>query len=348
MHWRTVSKFLIASLAIALAVALAPVSAEAGHPRHCGYGYRGVGYGGWGGGWGCNNFSFSIGCAPIRTYCRPITYCRPVNYCWSVPICPPVRCYDPCLSYGYSSYRYNSYYYPAATYGVFGSTFEPAENAFGPQAVERFLGTSRPVTPAVVVSPKIVMPPLVAKKPFDPSTVRPSNATQLARADQWLAQGDVLFKEQKYHSAAQRYKLAGEAAPDQAEAFWRLGHAYVASNRYPEAAENFRRAIALSPAGVARDGFDLNKLYGGATVARDSHLESLAAVALVDGANSDSLFLLGVTLKYQGQADRAAPFFTAAAKLADGDAKHLAAFLPAKKPAADAKDVIPVAAELEI
>lgn len=366
-----IARFKVALVALAAIVLMGSLAttAQAGHPRHCGIGYggigyRGVNYGGWSGGWGCSSIRLSFGCAPVRAYCRPFNNCFPAPICPPVNCyrtyryCPPVNCYDPCIGFGYGYMPRSSYYYNTPTWGYYGSTFEPAENGFGPAAVDRFLGTGdrnavRPAAPAVVVKPKFVFPPLVAKKPFDPSAVRVSNASQRSRADQWIAQGDMLFREQKYHSAAQRYKLASESAPDVAESYWRIGHAYVASNRFPEAAENFRRAIALSPTGIARDGFDLNKLYGSATIARDSHLEALAAVALTDDTNSDALFLLGVQLTYQGHADRAADFFAAATKNAGDNAASIAAFAPKKAPTtaakpAAAKDVVPVAAELEI
>ena len=40
------------------------------------------------------------------------------------------------------------------------------------------------------------------------------------------------------------YKLAASTAPDLAEAFWRQGHALVATHNYELAATAFKRAIA--------------------------------------------------------------------------------------------------------
>ena len=61
-----------------------------------------------------------------------------------------------------------------------------------------------------------------------------------------IAEGDELFRAQNFHSALQKYKLAASTAPDLAEAFWRKGHALVATHNYDLATTAFKRAIALT------------------------------------------------------------------------------------------------------
>jgi tetratricopeptide (TPR) repeat protein len=180
--------------------------------------------------------------------------------------------------------------------------------------------------------------------------VRASSIEQRRKADQYLAQGDSLFREQRFHSALQKYKLAALAAPDMAEAFWREGHALVATSNFDLAASAFKRAIAIDP-NVRRGGFTLDKLYATASMAKTAHIEQLAGWALEHAESSNAYFLMGVTLAYDGQAERAAKFFRRAADMSGVAGGHIAAFnsapdvvFPAEKPAA----VVPVSAEVEI
>jgi tetratricopeptide (TPR) repeat protein len=165
-----------------------------------------------------------------------------------------------------------------------------------------------------------------------------SNAEQRRKAEQYLATGDVLFREQKFHSALQRYKLASQTAPDMAEAFWRQGHALVATANYELAGGAFKRAIALDT-DVSRGGFALDEIYGGAAMAKQAHLESLAGWALTRGDASEPYFLMGVQLQFDGQTERAAGFFDRAAELAGAGGEYLAAFA-AEPAAADEAPVI--------
>jgi len=164
----------------------------------------------------------------------------------------------------------------------------------------------------------------VAAKP----AVRWSNAESRRKAEQYLAAGDLLFREQQFHSALQRYKLAAQMAPDMAEAYWRQGHALIATANFDLAGGAFKRAVALD-ADVSRGGFKLDELYGAAAMAKAAHLESLAGWALTRTMSSDSYFLMGVQLQYDGQEDRAARFFDRAADLAGVGGSHVAAFAPA-------------------
>jgi tetratricopeptide (TPR) repeat protein len=139
-----------------------------------------------------------------------------------------------------------------------------------------------------------------------------------------------LFREQKFHSALQRYKSAAEAAPDVAESYFRQGHALVTTNRFELAAKAFKVGIALSD-DVTRDGFHVDELYADNHMAKRAHLEALAQSSLIDRANTDLLFLVGLFLRYDGQADRATKFFLKAAEIAGTESLHLRPFLPVEK-----------------
>ncbi|MEZ6112238.1 MAG: hypothetical protein R3C99_14635 [Pirellulaceae bacterium] len=75
--------------------------------------------------------------------------------------------------------------------------------------------------------------------------LRQSNATSQARARQWIEQGDRLFAQQRFASALDRYKSAVASAPDMAAAYFREGHAFVATINF-DAFKAFKlRCVAL-------------------------------------------------------------------------------------------------------
>jgi len=266
------------------------------------YGYGNCGYGG-----GYGNCGY--GCVPYRG-----------GYNLSYP--------------SYNTYYYNSYPYG---YGVTigGPVFAPAQAGFGPVAVRNFLGVAAPAAPAPAA---LKASAVVVKKFGEPHKVREASPEYRRKADQFIAQGDMLFREQKYQQALDRYKSASDMAPDSAEAYWHKGHAYAASNRYELAAASFRRALTLNP-DVARGGFSLGKLYGDTLMAKEAHLEAIAASCLENPTSADSYFVLGIFLHYSGESDRAEKFFAKAAELGGPDAKFLARFVPG---------VVPVKDELEL
>lgn len=155
--------------------------------------------------------------------------------------------------------------------------------------------------------------------------VRISNVDSRSKARAYMAQGDTLFREQRYAAAAQQYRAAASMAPDLAEANWRYGHALVAMGEYDLAANAMRKAIAAS-ADTTRGGFTLDTLYGTVGLAKASHLEGLAKAA-IEEESANAYFLLGVTLHYGGEATRAEKFFAQAAELHGPDSPHLVAFL---------------------
>ena len=160
-----------------------------------------------------------------------------------------------------------------------------------------------------------------------------SNEAARERSRRFIALGDELFAQQRYHEAIQRYRSAQEAAEDLAEPYFREAHARTATGRYDVALEKLRRAIELAP-DLVRDGFSLETLYGSSQLAKRSHLEALAQKALEEPQNADVLILLGAFLYYDGQAERAANIFARASELG-GDDPHLQRFLAAEPAAAE-------------
>jgi tetratricopeptide (TPR) repeat protein len=155
---------------------------------------------------------------------------------------------------------------------------------------------------------------------------RHSSAESRRKAERMIAEGDELFRSQKFHSALQKYKLAASTAPDLNEALWRKGHALVATHNYDLASTAFKRAIARTE-DLSRGGFRLNDLYGGAKMAKIQDFESLAEWALSRSDSPDAYFLLGVQLNFDGEAERAEKFFQKASELAGFSGGHIAVFL---------------------
>jgi tetratricopeptide (TPR) repeat protein len=227
----------------------------------------------------------------------------------------------------YGGYAYGPWYaygvgpavpFDFRNYGLAGPSYSPSIDA----AAEPGIRTS-------VAKPAA---PLLA--PVSEALAGHSNVESRRKAERLIREADELFRVQNYHSALQKYKLAVSAAPDLAEARWRQGHALVATHNYALATDAFKRAITLAD-DQRRDGFQLNDLYGGASMAKAIHLESLAEWALTQDESSDAYFLIGLFLHYDGQRDRAIKFFARASELAGPSAGHIVAFLfPALEPRA--------------
>jgi hypothetical protein len=110
-----------------------------------------------------------------------------------------------------------------------------------------------------------------------------------------------------------------------AEAFWRKGHALVATHNYELAVAAFKRALELSD-DVSRGGFRLDEMYGPAGMTKQLQLEALSEWALSKTDSADAWFLVGVFLYYDGQRPRSEKFFVHAADLAGREMSHLTAF----------------------
>lgn len=208
----------------------------------------------------------------------------------------------------------------------------PAGNFFGPQAAGLMPGWNHPApaAPLVPAAPKALKDPPAnnkargvggfgeladgdAKEGGRPK-LRTSNAEAVARARQFIGFGDEHFRTQEFSEAYQRYKKAASAAPDLADAFFRQGFSLLAMGRYEPAARVFKHGLTLKP-DWAKSTFRLGELYGDNRLAKSTHLERLAAEATEHPQNADLMLLLGLGLHFDGQAERARPFFEHAAEL---------------------------------
>lgn len=313
-----------------------------GYPGYGGYGvgYRGYGYGGYGLGYpGYGYGGYGGGYYPGNYYS------------------PWYGCYN---GVGYGAGTTVSVGYPG--YGLYGATYAPSTNLIVSSAaparpviapaptkaapvpalnavpialvVQKFLGLKdiHPVSLARGPASIATAPAPAPLRNLGEILARVSNVESRRKAERLLTEGDELFRAQNFHSALQKYKLAASTAPDLTEAYWRKGHALVATHNYDLATTAFKRAIALTE-DLGRNGFRLSDIYAGATMTKTQHLESLAEWAISHRNSSDPYFLLGLFLTYDEQPARAERFFQKASDLAGISGGHIAVFLDAAEPA---------------
>ena len=240
--------------------------------------------------------------------------------------------------YGYDSYPYASPYYYSPP-----PIFLPAEQLYGPLAMQRFMGVDHWFRPQPKVNVKVnvivppardnngvaaagpdkgIAPPAPQKKLPDRGTSPQSNNL----AWKFLGYGDALFGQQKYAEANDRYRKASRSAPQLADAWFRQGFAMAAIGRYDLAVGAIKRGLSLDPA-WPKSAFRLNDLYGADEMAKNAHLDGLAQAAEEKPTDGDLLFMVGVYLHFDGQADRARKFFQRAAEIAGDDADYIKAFV---------------------
>ncbi len=241
---------------------------------------------------------------------------------------PPGYVYDP--YYPYLTPR-PPYYWDPWRYPYYGPPYYPVGPVWGAEGVRRFLGLNR--MPAVVNRQIIVVPKDKQDEKDEQQPVpRSSNARAFALGWQFIDFGDGHFNNQKYADAYQRYKRAARAAPTLADAYFRQGFALIALGNYEQAANTIKRGLELDP-DWARSDFHNDELYGGNEAAKTAHLDALGQAATDNPNDADLQFLVGVFLHFEGQPQRAKPFFERAARMA-GDTTHLAGFLGQAAPAA--------------
>ncbi len=134
-------------------------------------------------------------------------------------------------------------------------------------------------------------------------------------ARKFVAYGDALFAEQRFHAAVQRYKSAITAAPDLPETYYHQAFALVAIKQYSLAARALRIGVELD-ADLLRGGNLLATLYGDNHLVRTAHLEQLADHTLANPGDGDLYFLVGAFLMANGEGERAQRFLQKAADLA--------------------------------
>jgi tetratricopeptide (TPR) repeat protein len=236
--------------------------------------------------------------------------------------------------YGYSPYYggdYYPYYYPY--YPYLPPAYIPAEQWFGPQAAMRVFGMDQQFANANVNANVNAEPWRDGKDADMPepkkSADRATNAQAIALALKFIGYGDALFAQQKYAEANDRYRKASNSAPQLADAWFRQGFALSATGRYDLALGAIKRGLKLNPK-WPKSGFEMDELYGPDAMSKTAHLDAMANVAEGKPNDADLLFLIGVHLHFDGQAERAKTFFQRAAQLAGGDdasADHIKAFL---------------------
>jgi tetratricopeptide (TPR) repeat protein len=212
----------------------------------------------------------------------------------------------------------------------------PAEELYGPRAVQRFMGVDhwfqQPQPQAqtnIVIQRDARQPAAPAAPPAEPEEPKPGRATNqqaLNLARRFLGFGDVHFTNQNYAEANDRYRKAATAAPQLADSYFRQAYALLAMGRYDLSMRAIRRGMDLS-ADWPQSGFSNAELYGDNPQAKAAHLEALAAASEEDPHNADLLFLVGVLLHFDGKPERARPFFERANQLLAGNDAHAKAFL---------------------
>jgi hypothetical protein len=156
---------------------------------------------------------------------------------------------------------------------------------------------------------------------------RGANSQSNAQAWKYIGYGDARFVEQKYSEANERYRTAARTAPQLADALFRQGFALLAMGRYEPALTAIKRGMKLDP-NWANSDFELKTLYGDDEAGKkDAHREAIATALEKNPNDPDLLFLLGVHLYFDGQAERAAKFFQHAQKIAGDDADYMKGFL---------------------
>ena len=144
-------------------------------------------------------------------------------------------------------------------------------------------------------------------------------------ASKYIGYGDALFAKQKYVEANQRYRTAARSAPQLASVWFRQGFALAAIGRSDQAAAAIKRGLKLDPA-WAKSDFNLDQLFGGNAAAKSACLDALTVAVAAKPTDADRLFVLGVFLHFDGEAQRAAATFAQAEQVAGNNLGHIAAF----------------------
>lgn len=215
-----------------------------------------------------------------------------------------VSFYDPLWHSGYHCYTplYGGYIYPG--YVSYSAWDVP------------------PPMPVVVAKPAVRE---VAARPIpvEPEGLPRDRAEEARkRSERYLFMGDKLFSHRQYHEALNQYKVAAAANPDSALPHLRQALALVATDRFPQAAAEFRKALDVEPR-LAVHRFRMEDVYGDRLEEKNAHVDALAQAALDDPKNSDLLFAIGMVLKLDGKADRADRFLSRAAELSVQDETYV-------------------------
>lgn len=289
----------------------------AGHGHHHGYGYHqtypvgpGFGYGGYGavlGGWAAPSFGV---------------------YGFSSPFGLGVTTYG---GYPFTSGYYSGYPYSGGWNGIYPSP-PPVVNSLSSPTPPQFLSPLAPGNPVLNDAwqenvqqweqPIDALPVISNKRPKLP----PSSPESQARSVHFQHEGDLLLKELKYPDAARKYRDAISAAADRAEPHFHLAIAFAGMRRFDEAVHELKVGLSLDPT-WSESGTTLDTLLHPDNVIAKSQLkQAIAEWTLRDVRNPDRLFLLGVVLYLDNDAEKAREILETAARLS-GMQDYLAVFL---------------------
>ena len=177
---------------------------------------------------------------------------------------------------------------------------------------------------------------------MDPSQrpVEPSGAAARLKSLEKQAFGDEQFRKQQWAKAYFEYRAAVDAAPDRADAHYRLGFVFVAMQHTSSAVRELKRAVFLDPT-LPQTGDRLSVLFGpNSQIVRSSILHKVADWLREDIRDPDRLFLFGVLLHYEDDA-RGREVLEAAKRMSENSGRftdHIVAFLsqPVAPPNPDA------------
>jgi len=245
--------------------------------------------------------------------------------------------------YGYPyRYPYGHPYYYGPTY--YPPVFVSPDTLYGPRPIQQLMGVehwfrpntgssssvSRPVVPRAAPAQPAPARAAPAAKPANP---RAPNEGAVTLAWKYIGYGDANFAGAKYADASERYRKAAQTAPLLAEAWFRQGFAQAGLGRYDLAVAAIRRGLELKPDWV-KSNFRMSELFGGNEQAKLAHVETIVKAAQDKPQDADLAVIAGIYLYFDGQREKAAPYFEKAAQLAVGGKAFLGGFLAKEPPAA--------------
>lgn len=165
--------------------------------------------------------------------------------------------------------------------------------------------------------------------------IKPSTAAAKANSIRLQHAGDLQFEQLDFSNAVSNYQDAVLAAQDRSEPYFRLALAKAAINRFEEAAQNFKLGLQLD-GDWPQTGPQLIDLFGEHNLLPITQLKhQVLNWVQEDIRDPDRLFVLGVVLHMDNDAERAAEIFETAARLG-GMKQYLHAFLIGPDPGAQA------------
>jgi hypothetical protein len=157
--------------------------------------------------------------------------------------------------------------------------------------------------------------------------VKPTNPEQKRKSIRYQAQADEWFVKANYLQAFARYKQAYSAAPDRPEPRFRMAVTLAAMQEYGPAVDELKKLGRLDPA-WPEHGDRLDDLFGADhNISKNILLEKVAGWVREDVRDPDRLYLMGVLLHFNEDADKAKTFFETADLVTSGAADYVQVYL---------------------